>query len=69
MVSPNAQLTPPTPAESKVLGLLCRGFSNREIAAALVLSVRTVESHISHLLAKSGCHSRTQLLIWALSSS
>ncbi|QNI71578.1 transcriptional regulator/ LuxR family [Cyanobium sp. NS01] len=52
-----------------MLGLLCRGYSNREIAAALVLSVRTVESHISHLLAKSGCRSRTQLLIWALSSS
>ena len=33
------------------------------IAAALVLSVRTVESHISSLLAKTGCRSRTQLVL------
>ncbi len=69
MVPLNALLSPPSPAELRVLGLVCRGYSNREIASALVLSVRTVESHISHLLAKSGCRSRTQLLIWAISSS
>jgi DNA-binding NarL/FixJ family response regulator len=49
-----------------VLRQLQRGLSNRAIAAALVLSVRTVESHISNLLEKSGCHNRTQLLLWAL---
>jgi DNA-binding NarL/FixJ family response regulator len=43
-----------------------RGLSNRSIAAELVLSHRTVESHISRLLAKTGCKSRTQLLLWAL---
>lgn len=55
-----------TPAEQRVLDLLRRGDSNRRIAAQLVLSPRTVESHVSHLLAKTGCHSRTQLLLWAL---
>ena len=55
-----------TPAEQRVLDLLRRGDSNRHIAAQLVLSPRTVESHVSHLLAKTGCHSRTQLLLWAL---
>jgi DNA-binding NarL/FixJ family response regulator len=55
-----------TPAEEKVLGLLSCGLSNKAIAAALVLSHRTVESHISHLLAKTGCSNRTQLLLWAL---
>jgi DNA-binding NarL/FixJ family response regulator len=55
-----------TPAEHRVLHLLRLGGSNRHIAAQLVLSPRTVESHISNLLAKTGCHSRVQLLLWAL---
>jgi hypothetical protein len=55
-----------TPAEGQVLRHLVRGLSNRSIAAELVLSHRTVESHISRLLAKTGCKSRTQLLLWAL---
>ncbi|MGA1574364.1 MAG: response regulator transcription factor [Vulcanococcus sp.] len=44
---------------------LLQGLSNRSIASALVLSPRTVENHISRLLAKTGCQSRTQLLLWA----
>lgn len=56
-----------SPAEQRVLEHLGQGASNREIAAALVLSVRTVESHVSALLAKTGCRSRTQLLLWSLS--
>ncbi|MEI6616111.1 MAG: helix-turn-helix transcriptional regulator [Cyanobium sp. ELA507] len=55
-----------SPAERRVLEVLGRGASNREIAAVLYLSVRTVESHISTLLAKTGCSSRTQLVLWAL---
>ncbi|MCP9773667.1 helix-turn-helix transcriptional regulator [Synechococcus sp. Tobar12-5m-g] len=55
-----------TPAEEKVLGHLRRGLSNKAIAAVLVLSHRTVESHVSHLLAKTGCSNRSQLLLWAL---
>jgi DNA-binding NarL/FixJ family response regulator len=49
-----------------VLASLCRGGSNRTIAADLMLSPRTIESHISSLLEKTGCHSRTQLVLWAL---
>ena len=56
----------PTQAEALVLGQLQRGLSNRDIARELVLSPRTVESHISSLLAKTGCQSRTQLLLWTL---
>jgi len=64
-----AQPTPTRPvtgAERKVLLWLQRGLSNRAIASELVLSPRTVESHIAHLLGKTGCHNRTQLLLWAL---
>jgi len=57
---------PVSGAETRVLEQLLRGLSNRGIAEALVLSPRTVESHISNLLAKTGCSSRTQLLLWAL---
>jgi DNA-binding NarL/FixJ family response regulator len=57
---------PITPAEQRVLAWLCQGLSNKAIAAALVLSPRTIESHVSSLLAKTGCHSRTELLLWSL---
>ncbi len=53
-----------TPAEVGVLNLLLQGKSNRAIAETLVLSVRTVESHISRALGKSGCRSRLQLSLW-----
>jgi DNA-binding NarL/FixJ family response regulator len=57
---------PITRSEAKVLEQLLLGSSNKAIAAALLLSPRTVESHIANLLAKTGCQSRTQLLLWAL---
>lgn len=59
-------LAPITPAEEKVLLLLRQGGSNRSIAAELVISPRTVESHVSNLLAKTGTRNRLQLLLWAL---
>jgi DNA-binding NarL/FixJ family response regulator len=55
-----------TPAEGRVLEALRRGLSNKAIAADLFLSPRTVETHVSRLLAKSGCRNRTQLLLWTL---
>ena len=58
--------TPFTPAELRVLEQLRRGHSNKGIAGVLVLSPRTVESHVSQLLAKTGCTNRTQLLLWTL---
>ncbi|MEB3318177.1 MAG: LuxR C-terminal-related transcriptional regulator [Cyanobacteriota bacterium] len=54
-------------AERRVLSLMLKGFNNGAIATALTLSRRTVEGHVSALLRKTGCHSRTQLVLWALS--
>jgi len=49
-----------TPAEQRVAELVARGRTNREVAAALFLAERTVESHLSHVYAKLGVGSRTE---------
>lgn len=50
-----------TGREIQILHLLARGYSNPQIAAALVISRRTVSTHVEHVLAKVGCASRTEL--------
>jgi DNA-binding CsgD family transcriptional regulator/tetratricopeptide (TPR) repeat protein len=50
-----------TGREAQVLNLVADGLSNAEIAARLFLSVRTVETHVSRLLAKTGAKDRAQL--------
>jgi predicted ATPase/DNA-binding CsgD family transcriptional regulator len=51
--------------ELEVAGLVAAGLANKAIAARLHLSVRTVESHVRHALAKLGLDNRTQLATWA----
>lgn len=51
--------------EMEVVRLVADGRSNKEIAARLHLSVRTVESHVRHALTKLGLVNRTQLATWA----
>ncbi|OLB65555.1 MAG: hypothetical protein AUI10_06305 [Actinobacteria bacterium 13_2_20CM_2_72_6] len=50
-----------TPTEMKVVELVARGMSNPSIAAQLFLSRRTVQTHVSHVLAKLDLHSRTDI--------
>ncbi|REE95020.1 regulatory LuxR family protein [Thermomonospora umbrina] len=50
-----------TPGEARVGELIARGASNREIAAALALSVKTVEATLTRIYRKRGVRSRTQL--------
>ena len=52
--------------EVEVLRLIALGHTNAEIATVLCLSVRTVESHRSHILEKTGCRTRAQLVQFAL---
>jgi DNA-binding CsgD family transcriptional regulator len=52
-------------AEIRVARLVARGLPNKAIAAQLHISVRTVESHVRHALAKAGVGNRTQLATWA----
>ena len=50
-----------TPAERRVAALVAGGRTNREVAAALVLGERTVETHLTHVYAKLGVRSRVEL--------
>ena len=53
-----------TSRELDVLGLVHAGRSNAEVADQLFLSVRTVETHVANLLAKTGSSNRTELRDW-----
>ena len=50
-----------TAAERRVAALVAEGRTNREVAAALFLGERTVETHLSHVYAKLGVRSRAEL--------
>ena len=54
-----------TNRETEVAVLAARGLTNRDIAAQLCLSVRTVEVHVDHILTKLGFRTRTRLAAWA----
>lgn len=54
-----------TEREREVLALLAEGLSNKEIAARLYLSVRTVEGHLSNAYGKLGVQSRTEAALFA----
>ncbi len=55
-----------TERESDVLRLLARGKANKEIARELEVGEQTVKSHVGHILAKLGVHSRTQAALHAV---
>ncbi len=56
------QADPLTGREREVAALLAEALSNRQIAARLVLSERTVESHVRSILAKTQCANRTEFV-------
>lgn len=49
-----------SPRELEVLGLLARGFRNRDVAKALVISESTTKVHVQHILEKLGVRTRTE---------
>jgi DNA-binding NarL/FixJ family response regulator len=55
-----------TQTELKVVQYVARGLANRDIAEELNVSQRTVESHVSNMLGKTGLHNRTELARWAI---
>lgn len=55
-----------TQTELRVVQFVARGLANRDIAEELNVSQRTVESHVSNMLGKTGLHNRTELARWAI---
>jgi DNA-binding CsgD family transcriptional regulator len=62
------QLEQLTPREYEVAVLIAQAKSNAEIAEELVVSKRTVESHIANIRAKLGFTARSQIVRWAIES-
>ncbi|AHH17592.1 serine/threonine-protein kinase PknK [Nocardia nova SH22a] len=54
-----------TDRERQVADLVARGLTNKRIAAELVISARTVDGHVEHILTKLGFSSRAQIAAWA----
>jgi DNA-binding CsgD family transcriptional regulator len=55
---------PLTEREREVAALVARGLSNRQIAERLVLSERTAQNHVQHILGKLGLRNRGQIATW-----
>jgi len=57
-----------SPRQLEVLGMIARGMTNREIAAELVLSLRTVERHVNDIYARLGVRNRSEAVAMILTS-
>jgi DNA-binding NarL/FixJ family response regulator len=61
----SAGFEPLTPRELEVLGLVAQGLPNKEIAAHLTITVRTVKFYVSSIMAKLGAGNRTEAVAMA----
>jgi len=60
----NANFNPLSAREVELATLITQGLSNRQIADELVISVHTVERHVSNILGKLALSSRSQIAVW-----
>jgi predicted ATPase/DNA-binding CsgD family transcriptional regulator len=60
-LAPLAPLAPLTRREGEIAELIAQGLTNRQIGARLFIAERTVDTHVSRILAKLGCASRAQV--------
>jgi DNA-binding CsgD family transcriptional regulator len=67
MMSPVAGVL--TARENEIARVVALGMTNKEIAAALTISPKTVAAHVEHILAKLGFSRRAQIATWAASRS
>ena len=57
-----------SPREVEVAHLVAEGLTNRQIAARLVISERTAQNHVQHILTKLGFTTRSQIAAWSVRS-
>ncbi len=62
---PSVSFTDLTARERDVLGLICEGLADKEIAARLKLAPNTVRNHVSTVYSKLDVHSRSEAIVWA----
>ena len=58
-----------TAREREVAALVAQGLSNRDIAARLVISARTAEAHVEHIMLKLGLNARAQIAAWSAANT
>ncbi|MFF0815819.1 ATP-binding protein [Rhodococcus sp. NPDC003318] len=63
---PPVEVVALTRREQQVAELVAQGLTNKAIAAKLVISQRTAQGHVEHVLAKLGFNSRTQIAAWVV---
>ena len=66
MLEETSDRTPLTDRERQVLNLVVAGRTNKEIAGTLGISAKTVDRHRTNMMAKTGVHSATELVAFAL---
>lgn len=54
-----------SPREAEVASLVAEGLTNRQIAERLVISERTAQNHVQHILTKLGFTTRSQIAAWS----
>lgn len=64
--APQVEAVTLTRREQQVAELVAQGLTNKAIAAKLVISQRTAQGHVEHVLAKLGFNSRTQIAAWVV---
>lgn len=62
---PGVTFTELTARERDVLGLICEGLADKEIAARLGLAPNTIRNHVSTVYSKLAVHSRSEAIVWA----
>jgi DNA-binding CsgD family transcriptional regulator len=58
-----------SPREAEVAKLVAEGLTNRQIAERLVISERTAQNHVQHILTKLGFATRSQIVAWSVRAS
>lgn len=62
---PSASFTDLTARERDVLGLICEGLADKEIASRLNLALNTIRNHVATVYSKLDVHSRAEAIVWA----